>query len=118
MLLVAAVTFLVVAAYGEEAATESSIIGQWRFTYQSKVRAYEFREDHTYLGAFPISGKSVSGTWRLEQSKVILTARGKAGDWGTIRLITGGGAVIVEENYHMTGHKVAEGKPSTAPTAK
>jgi hypothetical protein len=112
MLLVAAIAFLAPAAYGEEAATDASIIGQWRFTYQTKVRAYEFREDHTYMGAFPISGKSVSGTWRLEQSKVILTAQGKAGDWGTVRLITGGEAVIVEENYHMTGHKV--GEPSKA----
>jgi hypothetical protein len=112
MLLIAAVAFLAPAADGEEAATEASVIGQWRFTYQTKVRAYEFREDHTYLGAFPISGKSVSGTWRLDQSKVILTAQGKAGDWGTIRLITGGEAVLVEENYHMTGHKV--GEPSKA----
>jgi hypothetical protein len=105
LFLIAAITLSLVPV-NAQTTPSLKIVGQWTFTYRGGTRPFQFNEDQTFSGRYPISGKAFAGTWKLEGTKVLLFKHGKSGEFGSITFRMGDETEYAAEGYKMTGHRV------------
>jgi hypothetical protein len=108
ILLIVALSIIFGVTLRAEPTAVPSMAGQWVFTYKGEKRPFQFNENQTFSGRYPVSGKPFSGTWKLEGRKVLVFRNGKAaGDFGTITFRTTDECEYSAEGYTMNGHRAA-----------
>jgi hypothetical protein len=106
LLLLIAAVILSLAAVNAQTAATPTVVGQWTFTYRGEKRPFQFNDNQTFSGRYPITGKVFTGTWKLDGSKVLLFRQGKPGEFGSVTFRMSDETEYVAEGYKMTGHRV------------
>ena len=105
-LLLIAVFALPLTVLGAQLSRQVGIVGQWTFTYHGAKRFYQFNDNQTFSGHYPVSGKEFSGNWTEENGKVILYRQSKSGPFGSVTLQMVDDAEYSAEGYKMIGHRL------------
>ena len=105
LLLAFGLTIVLEAPSTAEPAATPKIVGQWTFTYKGEKRPFQFNDNNTFSGRYPISGKACTGTWKLDGAKVILIRDGKPGEFGSITFKMSDEAEYIGEGFRMAGHR-------------
>lgn len=81
------------------------IIGEWSFKYKGMDRVFKFTKDSKFIGRYPVSGRTFSGTWTRSGKNIFIQRANESKRFGKIRLDSSNEAYFESEGYKMLGEK-------------
>ena len=104
LLLIAAIALLLPAPVTAGTAP-ADLVGQWTFIYRGRKRLFQFNENNTFVGHYPVSGHAFDGTWQFKGTQAVLFRNGKPGEFGKVTFGLSDEAEYFAEGFKMTGHR-------------